>query len=123
MTNICPPVKPCSATTPFDLPRYAREIFPCRVPGNFGDGRSSSTAHNAVRLRLLSASSWALVYTVLIITSSGEPLMHRRSFLTSSLAAAATTAMPLPLLAAETRTRINSDIAAITLDGGEVTLP
>ena len=49
--------------------------------------------------------------------------MHRRSFITSSLAAAATTAMPLPLLAAETRTRINSDIAAITLDGGEVTLP
>jgi hypothetical protein len=49
--------------------------------------------------------------------------MHRRSFIQSSLAAAATAAMPLPLLAAGTRTRIDSDIAAITLDGGEVTLP
>jgi hypothetical protein len=49
--------------------------------------------------------------------------MHRRSFVQSSLSATMAAALPWPVLAAKKRVRVNADIAAITLEGGEVTLP
>ena len=49
--------------------------------------------------------------------------MHRRQFLNRSLALAASSVLPLPLLAAGSRTRIEADVSAVSLDGAAVTLP
>jgi FAD/FMN-containing dehydrogenase len=48
--------------------------------------------------------------------------MHRRQFIRSSLALAAGAGLPPGLLGAANRTRVDSDVIAISLDGAEVTL-